>query len=63
LLTPIGYAQQMKHRAYQSAPLSYEITEAQVGKGIRDMVVVQEYPSTKGKNYSFERGYGRGSCR
>ena len=49
LLATDWYSQQMKHRAYQSAPLPMKLTEAQVGKGIRDMVVVREFASTKDK--------------
>ena len=49
LLATDWYAQQMKHRAYQSAPLPMKLTEAQVGKGIRDMVLVKEFEGTKDK--------------
>ncbi len=49
LLATDWYAQQMKHRAYESAPLPMKLTEAQVGKGIRDMVPVREFGQTKDK--------------
>lgn len=52
LLATDWYAQQMKHRAYESAPLPMKLTEKQVGKGIRDMVPVREFSSVKGKYYS-----------
>jgi len=49
LLATDWYAQQMKHRSYESAPLPMKLTEKQVGKGIRDIVTVREYASTKDK--------------
>lgn len=50
LLATDWYAQQMKHRAYESAPLPMKLTEAQVGKGIRDMVPVRVFDKVK-ENY------------
>ncbi|MCQ2958578.1 MAG: DUF2723 domain-containing protein [Bacteroidales bacterium] len=49
LLATDWYSQQMKHRAYESAPLPMKLTEKQVGKGIRDMVPVREFGNQKGK--------------
>lgn len=47
LLATDWYAQQMKRQAYESAPLPMKLTSEQVGKGIRDMVVVQEFSNVK----------------
>lgn len=49
LLATDWYAQQMKCRAYESAPLPMKLTSEQVGKGIRDMVPVREFGAVKGK--------------
>jgi hypothetical protein len=48
LLATDWYAQQMKHRSYLSAPLPIKLTEKQVGKGIRDVVRLQEASFTQG---------------
>lgn len=52
LLATDWYAQQMKRRSYESAPLPMKLTNEQVAKGVRDMVLVREYPSVKDKYVS-----------
>lgn len=51
LLATDWYAQQMKRQAHESAPLPMKLTDKQVGKGVRDMVLVSEIDGTKDKFY------------
>ena len=49
LLATDWYSQQMKHTSYGSQPLPIKLTEAQLAKGVRDLVRVQESSFTQGK--------------